>query len=70
MGEQRKFQEKKSFFDEFARERYILEVVSKKTHIKNSNVINCYDEFVKETSLTPKIYSSILFVLFVFHVYQ
>ncbi len=65
MGEQRKFQEKKSFFDEFARERYILEVVSKKTHIKNSNVINCYDEFVKETSLTPKIYSSILFVLFV-----
>ena len=64
MGEQRKFQERKSFFDEFARERYILEVVSKKKHSKNSNIINFCDEFITETSLSPKVYSAILFVLF------
>lgn len=66
MGEQRKFQEKQSFLDEFARERYILEVVSKKTHIKNSNVINFYDEFIRETSLSPKVYSAILYILFIY----
>lgn len=61
-GEQRRFQNN-SFFEEFAREKYILEKISK------CSEANCYnidynDEFFQETSFSTDVYSANLFSIF------
>ena len=64
LGEQRRFQLTTDFFDDFAREKYILETISKKNHAKNDSGIDIQKEFFVETSLSTDIYSALLFVLF------
>lgn len=66
LGEQKRFQLTSDFFDEFAREKYILEKISTKNHPKNNNGINFEAEFFGETNLSPDVYSALLFVLFTY----
>lgn len=61
-GEQRRIQSN-SYFEEFAREKYILEEISK------CSEANCYnidykDEFFQETSFSTDVYSANLFSIF------
>ena len=66
MGEQKRFQLSTDFFDDFSREKYILENISRKKHVKNTNDISFLDEFFEETNLSTDEYSAILFVLFAY----
>lgn len=61
-GEQRRFQNN-SFFEEFAREKYILEIVSKCPEANSYN-IDFLNEFFQETSFSTDVYSANLFVIF------
>lgn len=64
LGEQKRFQSLSNFLDDFCREKYILETVSKKEHSKNNILFDFQKEFFEETSLSTDVYSSLMFVLF------
>lgn len=66
IGEQKKFQATSDFFDDFSREKYILETISKKKHPKNDIYIDFQKEFLEETSISTDDYSALLFVLFAY----
>lgn len=66
LGEQKRFQFASDFFDDFSREKYILETISKKKHPKNDIYIDFEKEFLAETSISTDDYSALLFVLFVY----
>lgn len=60
-GEQKRFQEFQ-FFNDYARESYILEDISKK--FKNrSEYVDVVSDFIEETSLKPNEYSAYLFMI-------
>lgn len=63
-GEQLRFQSN-TFFEEFAREKYILEKISKypDTNIYN---IDVESEFKEETSFSTDVYSANIFLIFLF----
>ena len=60
-GEQKRFQES-HFFDDFSREKYILEEIPKKNNLK----FDFNQEFEIETGMTPDRFSSIIFILFTY----
>ena len=66
LGEQKRFQFASDFFDDFSREKYILETISKKEHTKNNISIDIQKDFFEETALSTDNYSALLFVLFVY----
>lgn len=66
LGEQKRFQSASNFFDDFSREKYILETISKKNHPKNDICIDFQKEFFEKTSISTDDYSALLFVLFVY----
>ena len=66
LGEQKKFQQTSDFSDDFSREKYILETISKKTHVKNTYKLDFEQEFFNETSMPTTEYSAIVFALFVY----
>lgn len=58
-GEQRHF-EKQTFFEEYAREKYILEKIS----IKSKENIDVLEDFKFETNMSTDEFSAIIFALF------
>lgn len=62
-GEQKRYEEFE-FIDDYSREEYILEVVSNCAHPKNDVGIDFVSEFVECTGFTPKLYSTILFLIY------
>lgn len=63
-GEQKKFQTSYYFKDDFAREKYILDIVSKKHHQKNIFNIDVAKEFSEAVGFSTSEYSLILFTIF------
>lgn len=63
-GEQKRFQLPAVFFDDFAREKYILDTISLKEHQKNIFGINVPDLFYEETGFQTDEYSAIMLLLF------
>lgn len=61
-GEQKKFQSN-LFRDDFAREKYIMDFISKKEHPKNSFNIDITKVFLEITNYTTDEYSSLLYVI-------
>lgn len=65
-GEQKKFQAPAVFFDDFAREKYILDTISLKEHPKNTFGLNIPELFYSETGFQTNEYSAIMFLLFAY----
>lgn len=65
-GEQKKFQVPAVFFDDFARENYILDTISSKEHPKNTFGLNIPELFCSETGFQTDEYSAIMFLLFAY----
>ena len=65
-GEQKRFQNIGILMENFSREKYMLEVISKKNHPKNTKKVNFQKEFYEYTGMTPSKYSFSLFALYVF----
>ncbi len=63
-GEQKKFQTSYFFKDDFAREKYILDVVSKRQHPKNIYNVDVMKEFSESLNFSTSEYSLVLFVVF------
>ncbi len=66
-GEQRKIQ-LNLYFEEFAREKYILETISKLPDVQYCN-IDYSNEFLQQTGLTTDAYSANLFIIFAMFVH-
>ena len=62
-GEQKRFEEF-DFVNEYSREEYILEKISKRNHPKNNSNIDFYKEFLENTGFSPKLFSSILLLIY------
>lgn len=61
-GEQIRFQSKDRFFEDFTREKYILDVISQRGY--NHNLPNIQEEFRQITGLSSEEYSFLLYLLF------
>ncbi len=61
LGEQKRFQNNAHLYNEFAREKYIMDVISKKSYKNNINVL---EEFKNETGFSTDEYSLLIFYLF------
>lgn len=62
-GEQKKFQNPFGYIDTFVREKYILDVISKKTHPLNKYGLDIQKEFYEETGYSTEDYATLLFLL-------
>lgn len=62
-GEQKKFQSINLFRDAFSREKYIMELISKKEHPKNSFNFDIAKVFSEITNYSTDEYSSLLYVI-------
>jgi len=65
-GEQKKFQSTHEFLDTFAREKYILDVISQKKHSLNHYNINIQKVFQNETGYSTDEYSALVFFIWVY----
>lgn len=63
-GEQIRFQSIGRFFEDFTREKYILDVISQRDHDEEHQKINVKEEFHQITGLSSDEYSLLLFFLF------
>ena len=61
-GEQKRFQETGEFYKDFAREKYILDVISEKTRVVDKNIIDVRNTFKDITGYTLDEYSALMFV--------
>ncbi len=68
-GEQKRFQNPNELFEEFAREKYILDVISKRKHPKNIYKINVEQDIINETGFSSNNFSSLIFLLFAYFSY-
>ena len=62
-GEQKKFQNALGYIDTFVREKYILDVISKRTHPLNKYDIDIQREFYEATGYSTDDYASLLFLV-------
>lgn len=68
-GEQKRFQSLSSFFEGFAREKYILDIISKKEHPLNSHDIDVEQDIIEETGFSSNSFSALILMLFVYFSY-
>lgn len=66
LGEQKQFQDISLLFDSFNREKYILDVVSKKEHSKNIYGIDVKQEFMNKTGFSTDAYSSLILLIWIY----
>ena len=65
-GEQKKFQAANEFLEEFAREKYILDIISKRNHPQNIYNINVEQDILEATGFSNNDFSALIFLLFAY----
>ena len=65
-GEQKRFQSRHEFIEEFAREKYILDIISKKNHPQNIYNINVEKDILEATGFSSDDFSALMFLLFAY----
>lgn len=66
LGEQTKFQKIKDFFDDYSREKYILEIIGNKEHPKNQIKLDFNKEFSDLTGVSTDHFSFAVFLIYVY----
>lgn len=65
-GEQKRFQATNEFIEDFSREKYILDIISKKSHPQNIYNINIEKDILEATGFSSDDFSALMFLLFAY----